>query len=165
MFTPSVFADAVEELLRASFPDDEIYRDLMPEDFKRPSHEIECPSFTAEQTGGGSIELTVKLIVRTFVPVDEYHHSDFDALYVRAMRVLALFCKGYIYVSDPDTGVRRAPYIEKPAVPNTGSDYAEIHVSFSLSVNAADFEEPATPPPTMQRVAFSGTINKEVTST
>lgn len=162
MITPSTFIDAVEGILQTAFPDEPVYRDLMPEDFIRPSNEIECTAFSAEQVGGGSLDLTVKLIVRTFVPVDGYHHSDFDALYLRAMRVLALFSGGYIYVSDPDTGVRRAPYIHKPACPVTGRDYAEVHIGFALQVLASDYGPPATQLPTLRRVAFSGTINKEI---
>ncbi|MBQ7145138.1 MAG: hypothetical protein IJR65_08285 [Oscillospiraceae bacterium] len=162
MIKPNDFVNAVETVLQTTFPDEPVYRDYVPEDFIRPSNEIECAAFSAEQVGGGSLDLTVKLIVRTFVPVDGYHHSDFDALYLRAMRVLALFSGGYIYVSDPDTGVRRAPYIHKPACPVTGRDFAEIHIEFALQVFASDYGPSATQLPTMQRVAFSGTINKEI---
>ena len=138
MITPKDYIDSIEELLHAAFPGEKVYRDLAPEGFDRPSNMIECASFTAEQAGGFALKLDVKLIIRTFVTVDAYHNSQFDALYRRSMAILALFAKGYIRVTDQDTGEKRAPKISAMAVPVTGKDFAEIHLKATMQISTSE---------------------------
>lgn len=147
MITPNEYGDAIEKLLNEAFPGEPVYRELVPENFSRPSNEIECAGFTANtQISAGAIDTEVKMIVRTFVTVDAWHNSQFSALYRRAMTILGLFAGGYVYVSDPDTAARRAPKVTAAGVPVTGKDFAEVHLTFRLQLARADFFPPEALP-------------------
>lgn len=152
MITPNEYGDAIEALLAEAFPGEKVYREIVPENFERPCNEIECVGFTAgAQISAGAIDTEVKMVVRTFVPVDEYHNSQFSGLYRRAMTILGLFARGYIKVSDPDTAARRAPKVTAAGVPVTGKDFAEVQLSFRLQLARADFA-PAEVLPVMEEL-------------
>ena len=147
MITPNEYVKAIEDLLKAAFPGEPVYPELVPQDFDRPSNEVECVGFSADaQISADAIDTEVKMIIRTFVTVDAYHNSQFSALYRRAMVILGLCAGGFIYVSDPDTGARRAPKMSAAGVPVTGKDFAEIHVTFRLQLARADVFPPETLP-------------------
>lgn len=147
MITPNEYGNAIEDLLKAAFPGEPVYRDLVPEDFDRPSSEVECVGFSANaQISADAIDTEVQMIVRTFVTVDAYHNSQFSELYRRAMVILGLFADGFIFVSDSDTGEKRAPKVSAAGVPVTGKDFAEVHLTFRLQLARADFAPPATLP-------------------
>lgn len=163
MISPSNVADAVEALLLARWPENAVYRDLVPEDFDRPSCAIECVGFSAAQASIDAISVDFQMLVRVFEAVDDYHMTDFDALWKRAMTVLGLFARGWIEVSDSDTGERRCPKITALAAPVVGADYAEIRFTASMQLRKEDFEAaPAAAKPLMQRVSISGTNEQEV---
>lgn len=160
MISPADFSDSIEGLLKKRFPGEKIYRDLVPEDFARPSHEIECKTFSAVDAGGQEIDVTVTMLINTFVTVDAYHNSQFDALYRRAMAIMGLFAGKYITVSDSDTGEKRAPKVNASACPITGKDYAQVTLTFTLRMDASDFEfeEPSPAAPIMQDYKLSQSI-------
>lgn len=154
MITPNEFGDAIETLLKEAFPGEEVYREFTPEDFSRPSSEVVCDGFSGD-TGASAdaMAVDVKMIVRTFVEVDAYHNSQLFALYRRAMTILGLFARGYIKVSDPDTGAFRAPKLAAATVPPAGKDFAEVRLTFRLQLSKADFL-PAEDLPVMEELAL-----------
>lgn len=147
MITPNEYGDAIEELLNGAFPGETVYREMAPENFERPSNEVACEGFSGNtQISADAIDTEVKMTVRTFVEVDAYHNSQLSALYRRAMTILGLFAGGYIKVSDPDTGEKRAPKVTAAAAPPTGKDFAEVHLSFRLQLARAEFAPAETLP-------------------
>lgn len=147
MITPNEYGDAIEALLMEKFPGEKVYRELVQENFDRPSNEVECEDFSGNvDASSDAIDTEVKMVVRTFVEVDAYHNSQFSALYRRAMAILGLFAGGYIEVSDPDTGEKRAPKVTAAGVPVTGKDFAEVRLTFRLQLARADFAPPETLP-------------------
>lgn len=147
MITPNEYGDAIEALLNEAFPGEPVYREMVPEYFERPGNEVECAGFSANaQVSADAVGTEVKMTVRTFVEVDAYHNSQFSALYRRAMTILGLFAGGFIYVSDPDTGERRAPKVTAASVPPPGKDFAEARLTFHLQLAREDFAPAETPP-------------------
>ncbi|MCR4935323.1 MAG: hypothetical protein K5990_02415, partial [Oscillospiraceae bacterium] len=102
----------------------------------------------------------------SFVPVDDYHMSDYSALYRQAMGVMGIFAPGYIHVSDPDTGARRAPKVVELGCPVVGADYSEVTAKLSMHLSRADFGDAAETAPVAENVAVRTTyttMTEEVT--
>lgn len=159
MITPNEYVKAIEDLLKAAFPGEPVYPELVPQDFDRPGNEVECVGFSADaQISADAIDTEVKMIIRTFVTVDAYHNSQFSELYRRAMVILGLFAGGFIYVSDPDTGEKRAPKVSAAGVPPPGKDFAEVHLTFRLQLARTDFFPPEMLP-LMEQLHMEMTAN------
>lgn len=159
MITPNDYISAIEAKLHEKFNSEPVYLDVVPENFKRPSNEIETVKFTMQQTGAYEVVVSTELLIRTFVPVDLYHNSSYQELYLRAMRIMGIFACGYLRVSDSGTGERRAPKVTALSCPTTGKDYAEIRVTLRLDMAKEDFE-PQPVKPIMEEFDLNVDIQK-----
>lgn len=127
MIKPTDYTAAVAALLEQQFPGEPVYPDLVPENFNRPSNEVEIAKITLMQhPGTDAISVTTEVLIRTFVVVDAYHNSQYDALYERITQIMELFAPGFIRVAD------RAPKVVSCLSPVTGRDYAEVRVTLEL---------------------------------
>lgn len=161
MITPDNFLDAVERRLLERFPGATVYRVQIPEDFARPSHAIYVSGWTVTPASIDDISMDLTILIRSFVPVDDYHMSDYSALYRQAMGVMGIFAPGYIHVSDPDTGARRAPKVKALGCPVVGADYSEVTATLSMQLCREDFAVAAAAAPPM---ADAVRINASYTS-
>ena len=140
--------DTLEELVAAKFPQETIYRNMAPQGFTRPSNLIVLDQCEGDaQFGTGVVELRPQFTLTTFVAVDEYHHSHLAELHRRQMVLTGLFLPGYIRVKDPadPQGKGRAPKVTALKLAG-GYDYDTVMVTFSLTLNRADFMEAETAP-------------------
>lgn len=151
MITPQDIADRLEELVREKFPDEPVYRELVPSDFTRPSTLIVQEGCVGNVGYGCSIvELRLTFTLTTYVPVDEYHHSHLAALHLRQMQLVGILMPGFIKVAD------RAPKVEEMQL-DGGYDFDTVQVTFSLTLDRNDFIN-IPQLPAMQQLH----INKEV---
>jgi hypothetical protein len=76
MLTPVEIQTRIEEMIREKFPGEEVYFDLCPEDFKRPSFLVFQQPWEMDLSLGRSmVGLHPIYTVTIFVEVDNYHHS------------------------------------------------------------------------------------------
>lgn len=135
MLTPNDIADRLAELIQAKFPEEELYRELTPVDFARPSNLIVQDPFEGEVAYGTQIvTLRPTFTLTTFVVVDAYHHSHLAELHRRQMVLVGLLLPGYIKVGD------RAPKVVDLKLVG-GYDYDTVTVTFFYTLNRQDFEE------------------------
>lgn len=114
---------ALEERIHKVFPEEKVYKDYQPVDFVRPSFLITAGKVEAEPYNQGALELTLGVVIRGFVKVDEYYQSHFQDLINRMAQVLNLFYDGFLQVGT------RAPHI----VDLAGQyQYDYFEVTFSL---------------------------------
>ena len=141
MITPNDILDELKELVREKFPGEEVYLNLAPTDFKRPSTLIELEGCKGSVGYGCSvIELRPVVRLTTFVPVDEYHHSHLKALHLRQMALLGLFLPGYIRVGDRAVKVAMEE-AEDRIVLDGGWDFDTVTVPLVYTLDRSDFEE------------------------
>ncbi|MCR4935945.1 MAG: hypothetical protein K5990_05615 [Oscillospiraceae bacterium] len=155
MITPDIILDAVELLLQARFPGSTIYRVLVPEDFDRPSHAIYVSGWAVEPASIDDIRMDLTILIRSFVAVNEYHMSDYSALYRQAMGVMGVFAPGFVRVSDPDTGAQRAPKVTELGCPVVGADYSEVTAKLSMQLSRVDFGGAAETAPMVETVSVN----------
>lgn len=141
MITPNDIMDALEALVEEKFPGEALYRNLAPQGFERPSNLLVLDQCEGELGfSPGVVELRPQFTLTTFVPVDEYHHSHLAELHRRQMVLTGMFLPGYIRVKDPadPKGKGRAPKVTALKLAG-GYDYDTVTVTFSLTLNRADF--------------------------
>lgn len=136
MITNNDILDAIVAMVMKTFPDEPVYRDYTPTDFKRPSNLVELsggtfyPNFSC-----GSVELRPQITLTTFVKVDPYHQQDTTELALRQMRLMELFLPGYIRVKD------RALHVLDEGKLDNGLDYAALTVPLSYILSRDEFME------------------------
>jgi hypothetical protein len=141
MLTPNDIADQLEALVREKFPDEPVYRELVPKGFQRPSTLIVQEPWQADAGfGPGIITMQPVFTLTTFVPVDEYHHSHLAPMHLRQVALAGLFLPGYIEMPDG-----RAPHVEKLEM-GGGYDFDTVTVTFQYNLNRKDFMELETAP-------------------
>ena len=127
--------DALEREVSAIWPKCEIYRNVMPKNFERPSFYVELVEFTMKPEAGtpASVSRIGKFRIVAFEKVDEYHNAQVSELDTKLDRLAGIFAKGYLPVCD------RAPHaaIEKGQILST--DAAELVVTFSWLEDLADY--------------------------
>lgn len=131
--SPNDIADRLEEMLCEAFPNEKVYRELVPSGFERPSNLVvlgECkviPAFAC-----GIVELRPTIAINTYVEVDEYSHSHLAALHARQMKIAALLLPGYIKAGD------RAPHVTDIVM---DGDYKvdTVTVTFSYTLSREEF--------------------------
>lgn len=134
MITPNDIADRLEELVNDEFPGEEVYRNLVPTDFVRPSTLIVQETSTGKvDLGCNVIEMVATFTLTTFVTADEYHHSHLQELHLRQMRLVRLLLPGFIKVDD------RAPKVRGEIKLGGGFDYDTVTVSFAYTLDRTDF--------------------------
>ncbi len=135
MITPNDIADRLEEMVRESFPEEPVYRELRPNGFQRPCTLIVQEDYAAEPGyGTGIVALRPVFTLTTFVPVDEHYHSHMAPMHLRQLKLAGMFLPGCIRVGD------RSPHVEK-LVMGGGYDYDTVTVTFSVTLDREDFME------------------------
>ncbi len=160
MLTPTQIADEIARQIRALYPEEDCHRELCPEGFTRPCNllvEGECQIDV--NMGPQQVRLQPTYTITTYVDVDAYHHSHFDALHGRQMRLAALFLPGYLLVEETPGKRARAP---KVLSLTTGGGYGfdTVTVIFDYAVDRAEFMAQATAP-TAGDVRARLTINEK----
>ena len=155
MITNNDIADAVEALVRRTFPGEPVYRGYVPTGFQRPSNLVEIAGGEFNPNAScGAVELRPWVTLTTFVEVDSYHQpKDNQDLTRRQMRLMGLFLSGFIKVKD------RAPHVLDKGEMENGLDYAAITVPLSYTLDRREFME-------LQQTPDMGTlhIRQEVTT-
>ena len=161
MVTPNDIMDELEALVEEKFPGEAIYRNLAPQGFTRPSNLIVLDQCEGDaQFGTGVVELRPQFTLTTFTEVDKHHHSHLAELHRRQMVLTGLFMPGYIRVKDPadPKGKGRAPKVTALKLAG-GYDYDTVTITFSLTLNRADFLEAETAP-MMEHFNFDTTVKE-----
>ena len=135
MLTPNDIADRLEELIREKFPGEDVYRELVPSGYERPSNLVVYDGGSVDIGHGcRSVELRLQYTMTTFVVVDEYHHSHLAALHLRQMALAGLLLPGFIKVKD------RAPKVGEVKLEG-GYDYDTVTVTFHVTLDRGEFEQ------------------------
>lgn len=100
MITAEQVKAAVYTLLREKFPSSDIYLDMLPAGFARPSFFLEQMDITVRDVNCNTIEEVSKLAVYCFVSLDDYGNSPENDLSLTCDAVRGLFRHGVIYVED-----------------------------------------------------------------
>lgn len=140
MITPQDIKGRLGELVAERFPGETLYTDRVPDKFTRPGNYLALVQCTGDaEMGSGVVELRPVFKLDTFAEVDAYGNCDQRELAGRQMALTGLLLPGYIRVGD------RAPKVKKLEL-QTGTDYARVTVTFSLTLDRADFMEAAEAP-------------------
>lgn len=133
MLTPVEIQTRIEEMIREKFPGEEVYRDLCPEDFKRPSFLVFQQPWKMDLSLGRSmVGLHPIYTVTIFVEADNYHHSHLIPMHQRQLAVAGLFTPGFIRAGD------RAPTVEKIEF-GGGFDFDTVTVTLGYTVDRDGF--------------------------
>lgn len=134
--TPTQIVEAVQERLQNVFPGETVYDGLPPQDFVRPSSTVALTGMDLDALGAGvrAVTLRFHLKITTYCVADEVEHSHLPNLNLRCMSILGAFTAGYITTGN------RAPKLTACTVNTDGLyDYAEIKLTFSLSLDRSEF--------------------------
>lgn len=133
MLTPNDIADRLQELAEKKFPGEQVYRELVPRDFKRPCNLIVLDNCGVDVGYGCNlVELQPTITITTFVETDEYHHSHMPVMHARQAMLAGLLLPGYVKVGD------RAPKVTEMVL-DGGYDYDTVTVTFSYVVDRREF--------------------------
>lgn len=135
MITPQDIKDRLAELVEEKFPGEALYTDQVPDQFTRPGNYLAMVQCAGDaEMGSGVVELRPVFKLDTFAAVDAYGYCDQRELAQRQMTLTGLLLPGFIRVGD------RAPKVKKLEL-QTGTDYARVTVTFSLTLDREDFME------------------------
>lgn len=155
MIKPADIQAVIIDRLKETFPGEQIYEDLTPRDFARPSNMVQLDAISSEQSGRNIVKLLFTFRVTTFSEVDEIHNSHLAVLDFRSMMIVAAFSGGgYLKVAD------RAPTIVSCAADTTSYDFAEVVLALSLTYDRSEFN-PAEVYDMMQDLALRTTTKEE----
>ena len=133
MIKTSDIQAAIIERLHETFPGEQVYEDLTPREFARPSNMVQLDAISSEQSGRNVVKLLFKYKISTFAEVDEIHNSHLAVLDFRSMMIVAAFAGGgYIKVAD------RAPTIVSCTADTTSYDFAEVTLTVSLTYDRSE---------------------------
>lgn len=136
MITYNDILDAIAAMVEKTFPDEPVYRDYTPTDFKRPSNLVELSGGTfMPNFACGMVEVRPQITLTTFTKVDAYHQQDNPELTRRQMLLMGLFLPGYVRVKD------RAPHVLDEGKLYNGLDYASVTVFLSYMLDRDEFIE------------------------
>jgi hypothetical protein len=134
MLTPQDIMDRLGELIAEKFPGEEIYWNMTPQGFDRPSTLIALGKYTGKAGfSSGDVLLEPVISLTTFSPVNDYHQSELRELNHRLMVLTGLLLPGYVKVG------KRAPKVEALELEG-GVDYATVSAKFSYTLARAEFE-------------------------
>lgn len=126
MIQPADIQTAIIGRIKEIFPGEEVYEDLTPRDFTRPSNMVQLDAITPEQCGRNVVKLLFRYKITTFSEVDDIHNSHFPVLDFRAMLLVSAFSgDGYLKVAD------RAPTVAACTADTTAYDCAEVVLTLS----------------------------------
>lgn len=134
MITPADIQAVIIKRLNETFPGEQVYEDLTPRGFARPSNMVQLDAISSEQSGRNVVKLLFNFKITTFAEVDEIHHSHLAVLDFRSMMIVAAFAGGgYIKVAE------RAPTIVSCTADTTSYDFAEVVLTVSLTYDRSEF--------------------------
>lgn len=111
MIKPADMMKALKEALQKQFPGEQIYENLTPRNFDRPSNLITLDTVRIGDIKNRTITLLYTYKITDFVSVDGHHNSDMPLLDLRTVLiVLGVFGRGFftingksVYVADVST--------------------------------------------------------------
>ena len=116
--------DAVSELMQERFPTLTAYRNMVRQNFQRPSFLVAAQKQTMADSTSRTVDRTSQIKITLFVPVDDYHDSQMDELADLLADAMELFSCRVIGVGDR--------YLDVGDVSGTVEyDYAELVVPLS----------------------------------
>jgi len=131
---------AIKAELAEQFPGEQIYENVTPKNFKRPSNLVELAGIRAGAIAPNVITLLFTYKVTDFVPVDDYHNSDTALLDFRTMTIVGwVFGSGFLRVGD------RAPRVESIQTAHN-FDFTETTVVLSCAFDRSEFQPSETLP-------------------
>lgn len=122
MLSINKILESAKTLVEGRFPGEPVYTNQTPTDFVRPSWLVGLGKSTMEDASMGCVEMTVPVVITSFVTVDEYYNNHFEELLRRMHSAMELFAAGYLELEG------RALHVVKV----TGEcqyDYAEVAVT------------------------------------
>lgn len=132
---PADVTAAIVEQVKAVFPDESVYTDLVPRDFKRPCNMVELTGLSLDPLsyGQSGVNLLYKYKITTFSTVDEVHASHLPVLDLRSLLVMGAFAAGYVRVKD------RAPKVRSLEADTSFFDCVPVTLTLALTLDRADF--------------------------
>jgi len=123
---------AVEHRLNSTFPEEPVYWDRLPKDFKRPCFTVECQK--AEETDANVflVQKQVELLITCWVEADVYGDSSREELTRRQSRVMGLLSAGSFPVEDRHLTVLANRGEQTPEVATVTAAFSWIDVRPSL---------------------------------
>lgn len=145
MLTPNDIMTNLERLVRKKFPEEDVYTNLCPSGFQRPSTLIQLSEWESLVAYGcGIVELRPTVTLTTFVVADDYHHSHLQTIHLRQMTLLGLFLPGYIRVGDRAVKVASGNGQENRITMGGGWDFGTV--PFTYTLDRGEFETIPQPP-------------------
>ena len=132
---------AVETAIGRIYPGEKVYKDELPEKFKRPSFALECQKDDWTDAGIGLVRHEMTLCITCFVQVNAYSDSSREALNERQDAVMGIFGQGYLQVGGRALHVQLSQGMGAP-------DFAEVKAVlswFDARPGVQDPEEAAAP--------------------
>ncbi len=117
MLKANEIKDAVGALLQEGYPGEPVYTKLLPKDFERPSKHVEMVEKSSSAGACALTELTAKVRVVAFVPVDDYGDADDEVVDLAGDELMELFLGHTLDAAD------RRLTVEAIAL-EYGADYA-----------------------------------------
>lgn len=105
---------AAEDVIRGRYPEDPVYWDRLPKNFRRPSFTLELQALEAADMNRFLQRLTATVLVTCYVKADDYSDSSREALNARLDGVTALFAPGFLRVGKRAVTVNAMKGIGSP---------------------------------------------------
>ena len=129
---------AVEAAVKAKYPGEPVFTDVLPKDFKRPSFALECQKNETADVNQFLVQRAVTVLLTCFVEVNAYGDSSREALNGRMDALCALFGQGYLRVGDRALRVQTDRGIGAP-------DFAEVTLVFTWTDARPAYQDPNAP--------------------
>ena len=94
MVTLNAIIKSINDLLVVKFPDDTVYVNLLPKDFKRPSSLIRIDDATRTDANRTTVHWIVDVSVTGFVEINGHYQSEVERLLERQDGIMELFACG-----------------------------------------------------------------------
>ena len=150
MITPNDIMESMERMVRERFPEEEVYTNLQPANFKRPSTLIQMVRCRSRVGYGCQIiEMRPTFMLSTYVPVDPYHHGHVQTIHLRQMILLGMFLPGYIDVGDRKVKLamdQAEDWTELGGELGGDNDYGTVTVPMVYTLDRGEFENIPQPP-------------------
>lgn len=131
---PSDVMNFVEDILKDKFQN-EVFTDVLPKDFGRPSFALELQKDDFVDLNIGLVQKTVTILITGFVEVNAYYDSSRKELNHRQNAVMEIFAGPGIKVGDR--------HLTLSANKGTGApDFFEVQLVFSWSDVRPGYHDP-----------------------
>lgn len=131
--------DAVKARVQERWPEEEVYTNYLPKDFKRPSFALELQKEETADVNIALVQRTVTLLLTGYVETDAYGDSAREVLNQRMETACGLFAQGCLPVGDRAIHVRTNRGTGAP-------DFMEMTLIFSWMDGRPAYTDPDVPP-------------------